>query len=127
MNSYLKWIKKAENDLKTAKDELATENPATDTICFHAQQAVEKFLKAFLVFHNKPFRKTHNLAELLVLCSEIDEEFKNLPIEEISKLTYYAVDLRYAEEFYEPTLEEAQEAIKIAEKVKEFVLKKLKL
>ncbi len=39
-----KWIKKAENDMKVAKDELNTENPVTDAICFHAQQAVEKLL-----------------------------------------------------------------------------------
>lgn len=41
------WILKAESDLKTAKDELATPKPATDTVCFHAQQCVEKYLKAF--------------------------------------------------------------------------------
>ncbi|MEM5821373.1 MAG: HEPN domain-containing protein [Candidatus Aenigmatarchaeota archaeon] len=121
-----KWIIKAENDLKIAKDELNTENPATDGICFHAQQAAEKFLKAFLVFHNKPFRKTHDLVELLELCEEIDESFKELSKEEIDKLTDYATDIRYPEEFYMPSIEEAKEAIEIAEKVKEFVLNKLK-
>lgn len=40
------WILKANNDLKTAKDEMNTDDPATDTICFHAQQCVEKLLKA---------------------------------------------------------------------------------
>jgi HEPN domain-containing protein len=64
----LKWIKKAENDLKTAKDEIEVYNPATDTICFHAQQCVEKYLKAYLFFHQKYFRKTHNIAELIELC-----------------------------------------------------------
>jgi HEPN domain-containing protein len=43
------WIAKAESDLKTAEDELSTEKPATDTICFHAQQCVEKYLKAYLI------------------------------------------------------------------------------
>ena len=38
------------------------------TICFHAQQAVEKFLKAFLVFHNIDFPKTHDLDFLLLEC-----------------------------------------------------------
>jgi len=54
-----KWILKAENDLKIAKDEIQTEDPATDAVCFHAQQCVEKYLKAFLVFNNKEIRKTH--------------------------------------------------------------------
>ena len=125
--TYINWVKKANNDLKTAKDELATENPATDTICFHCQQAVEKFLKAFLTFHDKPFRKTHNLAELLYLCIEVDRDFENLPIKKIDRLTEYSIEVRYPEEFYEPSLEEAEEAIRIAERVKEFVLEKLKL
>lgn len=64
MNEQVKnWIIKAENDLKTGKDEMATENPTTDTICFHMQQCVEKYLKAYLVSHQKFFRKTHNIAE----------------------------------------------------------------
>ena len=37
----LNWIKKAESDLKTAKDEIQTGNPATDTICFQGQQCIE--------------------------------------------------------------------------------------
>ena len=40
-------------------------------------------------------------------------------------LTDYAVDIRYAEEFYVPSLEEAQDAIKKAEIVKHFVLARL--
>jgi HEPN domain-containing protein len=59
------WIKKAENDLKTAIDELNTENPATDTICFHAQQCIEKYLKAYLIFHQKNFPKTHNISKII--------------------------------------------------------------
>jgi len=46
------WIKKAENDL-VAAEHLLTARPHTpyDTICFHAQQCAEKYLKAFLIFH----------------------------------------------------------------------------
>ena len=47
------WIIKADNDLKAGKDEFVTENPATDTVCFHMQQCVEKYLKVFLVFKSK--------------------------------------------------------------------------
>jgi len=44
MNEIIKnWIRKAENDLKVAKDEMQAENPATDMICFHAQQCYEKY------------------------------------------------------------------------------------
>lgn len=57
------WLARGNNDLKTAKDEMNTENPATDTICFHSQQCVEKYLKAYLVSHQKHFRKIHNIAK----------------------------------------------------------------
>jgi HEPN domain-containing protein len=112
----LNWIKKAESDLKTAKDEIQTENPAEDTICFHSQQCIEKYLK---------FGKTHNIAELIELCKEIDEDFEKLYDIKAESLTPYAVEIRYPDEFYFPSLEEAKEAIKIAEEVKSFVIEKL--
>ena len=121
----LNWIKKAESDLKTAKDEIQTENPATDTICFHSQQCIEKYLKAFLTHHQKRFGKTHNIAELIELCKEIDEDFEKLYDIKAESLTPYAVEIRYPDEFYFPSLEEAKEAIKIAEEVKSFIIEKL--
>jgi len=72
------WMQKAENDFKTGNDEFQTEEPATDMVCFHMQQCVEKYLKAYLVFHSKEFRKTHNIAELIDLCQGIDSEFEKL-------------------------------------------------
>jgi len=60
-----KWILKAQSDLKTAKDEILMKDPATDTICFHCQQSVEKYLKAFLTFYKIRVGKTHNLALLI--------------------------------------------------------------
>ena len=120
-----KWIQKAENDLKTGKDEFMTNEPATDTICFHMQQCVEKYLKAFLIFHNKEVRKTHDIGELLILCKEIDNTFKELIDLKSHELTDYAVEIRYPDEFYSPSIKEAESTIKIAEKVKVFVIKKL--
>ncbi|HEX2172029.1 MAG TPA: HEPN domain-containing protein [Dehalococcoidia bacterium] len=61
------WLRKAEHDIRTA--EYASHIPdLTDIVAFHAQQAVEKALKAFLIWHDQPFRKTHDLAELVSLC-----------------------------------------------------------
>lgn len=60
------------------------------------------------------------------LCSKIDKDFEKLMDEKVVRLTIYAVDARYPEAIdYEPSLDEAKEAIEIAEKVKDFVLKKL--
>lgn len=61
------WVQKAEHDLKNAKIVLCSqeENKPYDTVCFHCQQAVEKYLKAYLVFLNKDFPRTHSLAWLI--------------------------------------------------------------
>jgi len=119
------WIKKAENDLKTAKDEIDTQNPATDAVCFHSQQCVEKYLKAYLILHQKHFKKTHNVAKLVELCKEIDKDFEEVFEFGAGELTNYAVEVRYGEELYFPSKEEAEEAIEIAEKVRKFVRKRL--
>ena len=52
------WCQKADNDLKNAHHEVEHEDPALDTVCFHAQQAKEKYLKVFLV-HSKYSLKRH--------------------------------------------------------------------
>jgi HEPN domain-containing protein len=121
-----KWILKAENDLKIAKDEMLTENPATDAICFHAQQCVEKYLKAYLISKDKEISKTHDILFLIKQCLLIDNEFNYLLELNADSLTSYAVEIRYPEEFYFPSLEEAKEAIEICEKVKQFVINKFK-
>ena len=65
------WIEKAENDLKNAAYTLKMgEDCPTDTTCFHAQQCVEKYLKAFLTLKRIDFPKTHDVGELLVLISK---------------------------------------------------------
>ena len=59
------WIAKAENDLKNAAHTLMLkEDCPTDTVCFHAQQVVEKYLKALLVWVDIDFPKTHDITEL---------------------------------------------------------------
>ena len=62
------WVIKAENDLKAASHilKLGEECP-TDTVCFHAQQCVEKYLKAFLVLEGIDFPKTHDIEVLTAL------------------------------------------------------------
>ena len=115
------WIKKAERDLLTAKHELSFPDAVTESICFHCQQAVEKFLKAYLVFLGIPFTKTHDIGELITKCENKDKEIPAFK-EEADKLTDYAIDVRYPEELFQPTLEEAKEALEIAKEIKKFVL-----
>ena len=118
------WILKANNDFKTGKDEMATEEPATDTICFHMQQYVEKYLKGYLVFHQVDFRKTHDIAELIELCKSVRDDFDELYGLEADSLTIYAAEIRYPDDFYMPTLDETRESINIAVKAADFVKKR---
>ncbi|RJP56061.1 MAG: HEPN domain-containing protein [Deltaproteobacteria bacterium] len=120
-----KWINKAEKDLLTAERELSFEDPITDIICFHCQQTVEKYLKAFLVYHQIYFTKTHRIMDLLELCATEDSSFKD-ELEDADNLTDYAVEIRYPDVWLEPGIEDAKEALEIAKKVKGFVLNKIK-
>lgn len=120
------WIHKAENDFKIGKDEMATHEPANDMVCFHMQQCSEKYLKAFLIFHDKEYPRSHNLEALLNLCSRIDQDFQELAELGVNDLTRYATSLRYGEEFYSPSPGEVNHAIELAEKVRVFVRKKLR-
>ena len=119
------WLAKAESDLKTAQILIKDKDPPTDSICFHAQQAVEKLLKAYLTYFDIKVPKTHDIATLLKLCLEVDKDFKELDLEKLEELTFYAVELRYPDAFYQSSKEEAKEALHQAIHLKKFVLKKL--
>ncbi len=94
-----------------------------DAACFHAQQAAEKYFKAFLIHHGTKFPLTHDLAELTELCASIDPSFRSLS-STVAPLTPYAVKLRYDDAFW-PSLEVAQEARGSALAAKDFVLSRL--
>jgi HEPN domain-containing protein len=117
-----RWLSKAMNDYKTSEKLLSypPEEIITDTLCFHCEQFVEKILKAFLISKNVDFKRTHNLEYLVKLCTEQDAEFEWM-YEVAEKLSEYAVEIRYPDDFYFPTVEEAQEGLKITREVKDFV------
>lgn len=121
------WFRKGDNDLKNARIVIEAEEPPTDTVCFHSQQTAEKYLKGFLSYHNIEFKKEHDLSYLLDLCCQIDPSF-NFLYDMAEKLTVYGVESRYPTDiFYEYPVEEAREAIEIAEHIKEFVRKNIGL
>ena len=118
------WIGKAEKDLLTAKHELSFPDAVTESVCFHCQQATEKFLKAYLIFLGISFTKTHEIGELITKCENKDKEISALK-EEADKLTDYAIAVRYPEEPFEPTLREANEAFETATGMRLFVLDRI--
>jgi len=119
-----KWIMKADKDLLSSERELSFENPVTETVCFHCQQAVEKYIKAFLVHHQIYFTKSHKIINLLELCANVDPSFKD-ELNDADNLTDYAVEIRYPDVTFQPGIEDAKEAFVIAKKVKKFVRNKL--
>ena len=109
------WLDKAQSDMDNAAIILAsqTTSPPFDTVCFHCQQAAEKLLKAFLVSVGKSFPFTHNLADLVALCSQADSDFASLQ-RKAETLTPFAVEIRYPDDFYMPKRADAEQAYAIA-------------
>ncbi len=110
-------MEKAENDLKNAAHTLkmGTDCP-TDTVCFHAQQVVEKYLKALLVFRGISFPKIHNIEELVALLPARDHP--ELPEAEQDRLTDYATVTRYPGDDEPISLTEARRAVELARRVR---------
>lgn len=118
------WLRKADNDLLTATHTLTlgTRCP-TDTVCFHAQQCVEKYIKALLVFQATPFPKTHNIAVLRALLPpklrpKLDKAMQK-------RLTDYATVKRYPDAEPEIPLFEARQAVAAARRVRREVRRHL--
>ena len=118
----LEWLEKADRDLEAAKILLKR---IPELSAYHSQQAVEKYLKAYLVCRGKDFPKTHNIYFLLEMCIELDEDFENLRDLGVEKLTKYAF-VRYPGSI-SVSLQDAIYSLKIAEKVRSFVRRKLGL
>jgi len=62
----------------------------------------------------------------LELCLSVDEKFKELDQEKLEELTFYAVEIRYPDAFYQPSIEEAREALKQAINLKKIYFKEIK-
>jgi HEPN domain-containing protein len=84
-----------------ADAEAAMASSVAYSICFHAQQAAEKFLKAFLAEKDQEVPRTHNILDLIDRCAAIEPAFNELrPLAD--DLSLFGVEIRYA-----PSKEEA--------------------
>jgi HEPN domain-containing protein len=95
-------LKKAATDIRAAKHDMSADPPILTDIVFHSQQAVEKTLKGFLMWHNIPFRKTHSLEEIGEQCLDLDSSLRDL-IDRAVPLTEYAWRFRYPGNPDDPT------------------------
>ncbi len=115
------WLRKAATDLRTAEHDLLATPPLFEDVLFHCQQAAEKSLKAFLVWHSCPFRKTHSLEEVGQQCVQINADLQTL-VDSAVPLTQYAWEYRYPNDPEEPTRNEVDQALLLAHRIVDTVL-----
>lgn len=114
------WLLIAEDDIISAQILLNHEPPGLRIACFLCQQSIEKMLKAFLVWKNEPFEKTHDISHLLDLCEIHGLEIAFLR-DKAETLASYAVEIRYPGDNIEVTREKTDEALSIANAVSKLI------
>jgi len=124
MHGHEEWLRIAKEDLLAAKALVKIE--LFSTVVYHCQQSVEKSLKAYLVFKKQTAIKTHDLIKLLELCMVFDRDFQN-KFDAADYVNPFSSKFRYPSEFEIPDLPEVELAIKHAESIMRFVLKKISI
>lgn len=122
MREYESWLLIAHEDLRMAK--LAFPQELFSPLTYHCLQTAEKALKGYHVFKRQPITKTHDLAKLLEICLIFDRDFEKLR-KAVVELNPYSSKFRYPTEFEIPDQKDAAIAIKQAETIIKFVLKKI--
>jgi HEPN domain-containing protein len=111
------WADKADNDLKNAEHTLTMGAACpTDTVCFHAQQCLEKYLKALLTLLGSEVPRIHEIAELVERIPAAHRP--TLTEDEQDRLTEYATTTRYPGDYEPIPLREARQAVEIARRVR---------
>ena len=118
------WLEKATTDIRSAKADLDVTPPILTDALFHCQQAVEKALKAFLTWHDQPFRRTHDLVERGMECVALDSELEVL-LRSAAPLTEYAWKYRYPGDSEEPTRQQTEDSLQIANRVVSAMVERL--
>ena len=109
------WVQKAEDDYIVARREAAADpSPSFDAACFHAQQCIEKLMKAVLIARHVLAPRTHDLFELRRLIRTLfDWSWDD---EELQMLTRAAIAYRYPTESARP--EDAANALDICTRLR---------
>lgn len=118
------WIAKAEGDFKVAGEQMQTDSPVHDVICFLSQQTAEKYLKGWLTEQAAAFPLTHDLDIIGQLCLPSLPE-RTDSMQDLRYLTTFAVRVRYPGMFAQPA--HATQALDIARKIRTLIRSKLGL
>ncbi len=110
------WVAKAEGDYHDVLRGIrARRHPNYDGVCFHAEQCVEKYLKARLVDAGLAFPRTHDLARLLDLILPLDPLWETWRAD-LNLLGSFAVEYRYPGE--SATKEDARHAGRLCQTIR---------
>ena len=120
----VEWVENAEENYVVAQQLQQGQHPLYNLVCFHVQQCVEKYLKAWLQEADISFSRTHDLKELLELI------VPSVPIWQVwepdfSSLSKYAITTRYPGA--SATADDAEQAVHICDEVRRAVREQLKL
>lgn len=123
-SGHLAWFEKAEHDLLSISNNIASARTPWDKVAFDAQQAAEKYLKGFLVHHGQRPPRSHDLIELLEVCGKYGLDIAPLKpaCERLSRLGYAS---RYPDSPVEPTESDARAAAETARSVRAAILERV--
>ena len=96
MRDHNYWLRIAEEDWTAIRNLRAAEDSPRRIVVFLAQSAAEKYLKAFLAFHDSEPKRTHDMDALLSECETFDPSL-NLLAADCGQLSIFSVDARYPE------------------------------
>jgi HEPN domain-containing protein len=113
------WVLKAEHDLLNIENNLAAREIPWDTVGFHAQQCVEKYLKALLIFRHIDPPKIHDLTELYALLP--DGLLKDINVHSLEELNPYSIEGRYPGVWEPVEQAEALQAVEAARMIRQAI------
>jgi HEPN domain-containing protein len=110
------WLSRARSNLKLAEKGGQIESVFLEDLCFNAQQAAEKALKAVYLARGLDFPRTHSIVRLVDV---LESSGVKIPanVKKADILTQYAVESRYPGPVEKVTEAEYREALKLAAKV----------
>lgn len=113
-----KLLIRAKSNLNRGKesDNLDLREIVIEDLCFDLQQSVEKSLKAVLIYHNIEYPYTHSIAKLITILEKNQIKISD-KVKKAVRLTPFAVETRYNDDFIEITDEIYGEAVNIADNV----------
>jgi HEPN domain-containing protein len=118
------WLVKAKIDVLVCEQLLPRGSEFHEAVAFHAQHAAEKALKAYLVWRQVEFPKTHDIERLLELTASVDTQLAEAT-SDAAELTPFGVEYRYPGEYPPVSAEAAGRSVALARRVHDGIVNRL--